>query len=470
MRRNELVIAILAVLLLAGSWGLDRIVPSRAVRSAATTATSGLPPLSQAWYCPVPTPEGLGASAQTANLGSGSVHLRLSGFGAASSAPTESDLGPGTLAGAQVAPPASSSAGAQSAVTKVEAFGQPVTTYLTSLSSSSGGTIGRCSAQPGARWLFAEASTAAGRDTYLLIVNPFQEQAGVTIRILGPNGDVIPAGLSNYQIPPASQTTLFLGDFFPETASFGLDVTANRGRLIVGRLMKVASRDGVRGLSMNVGVPAPSLQWIFAGGQVPQQGQEQIVVANPSSHEALVSESFQTQGGGAPAGQQNVTVPAGAQIAITSSDEVPGGTQHGTIIQSVNNVPVVAERVTTEGAGNARGYETVFGVPEAGASWVVPAGSPAGGTDTLGVVATGLNRATFAVTLITGGGRTTPPALANLGVDPGSRGSFDLTPYLNGQPALALVTASTGSIAVENDDALPAAYRQTIESEGSPGG
>jgi hypothetical protein len=463
VRRYEILFAIVVILVLIGSWGLDRVVPKHAVASA-PPATSSLPPLSEAWYCPVPSPQGLAATVETANLGGGSAQLRLTGLGAGSGAATLSTLPARALVSSPVAPPPAS----EPAI--VEGFGQPIASYLTSASTTTGAMAARCTQQPGSRWLFAQASTAPGYDTYLYIANPFPEQAGVTIRVLGPSGDVVPPGLSNFQLPPSSQTKIFLGDYFAETTSFGLDVTTNRGRVIVSRLMKVASQDGVRGISMDTGAPAPATQWIFPGGQVPASGLEDMVIANPSTHEALVSESFLTAGGGAPAGQQNVAVPAGQQISIASSDEVPAGTQHGTIITSTNGVPVVAERVTVEGTGSARGYETVFGVPGWASSWLVPAGSPAGGTDTLGVVATGLGPATFGVTLVTGTGSSAPPALATLTVGPGTRGSFDLTPYLGGQPALALVHASAGSIAVESDVALPPAYRETLEAIGTPSG
>ncbi|HLI56273.1 MAG TPA: DUF5719 family protein [Actinomycetota bacterium] len=472
MRRYEILFAFVVVVILVGSWALDRIVPAHTVAGGAASGAGESPGngssnsvLSEAWYCPVPTPEGLGSSVQTVDLGSGSALLRLTGLGTGSGATTTATAAPRSMIGTPVAPsPAPEPA-------QVEAFGQHTYNYLSAVNASAGGTESVCGQQPGSRWLFAQASTAPGYDTHLLIGNPFPEDAVVTVRVLGPNGANVPPGLGNYPLSPKSQTAIFLGDYYPETTSFGLDVTANRGRILVARLMKVASTDGVRGLSLSLGVPEPSTQWIFPGGQVPSSGEEDLVIANPSDHEALVNESFFVAAGAQPsAGQQNVSIPAGEQVSLVVSDSVPAGTQHGTVISSANGVPVVAERVTVEGSGSSRGYETVFGTPSWGQSWVVPAGSTAGGTDTLGVVANGLSPATVGVTVVTGTGSASPSSLSNLSITPGSRGSFDLTPYLNGQPGLALVTASSGSIAVENDVALPSNYRETIETVGSPGG
>ncbi|HEU5002272.1 MAG TPA: DUF5719 family protein [Actinomycetota bacterium] len=459
MRRGEIAAAVVAVLLVLAGLVLNAAVPSH--HPAAARIPAAATPLSTAWYCPVPTTQNLGSTAWTANLGSGALHLRATGFGTGSGAATTEDLASG-LATNQVAPsPAPAPA-------VVEGFGQSNASFLTVVGSTTGGTAAPCSSQPGRHWLFATASTAPGYDTYIYVANPFPEQAGVTVRVLSPNGDLVPAGLDNFPIPPSSQTTIYLADYYPETPSFGLDITATRGRLVVDRLMRVNTA-AARGLNMSLGVTAPQLQWIFPGGQTPAQGEEDLVVANPSNHEALVNESFQTVDGSAPAGQQNVSVPAGSQVTLKLSDEVPAGTQHSTILSVSNGVPVVADRVTIDG-GSAKGYESVQGATGAGTSWWVPAGAPTGGTDILGVVNTSAVTATVGVSVVTASATSNPPDLASLQVAGGLRATFDLTPYLNGQPAVLLVRASSGQIAVENDVQLPSTYRNTIESVGLPGG
>ena len=65
-------------------------------------------------------------------------------------------------------------------------------------------------------------------------------------------------------------------------------------------------------------------------------------------------------------------------------------------------------------------------------------------------------------------GPVAPAALAGVAVTPGQRASVDLTPYLSGAPATVLVEAITGKVAVENDLVLPAAYRETMETAGTP--
>ena len=270
------------------------------------------------------------------------------------------------------------------------------------------------------------------------------------------------------QIPPLAQTAVFLGDYYPQAIAVGLDVTASRGRVVVGRLLRVASRDGVRGISLDVGAPRPDVRWIIPGGAAPVQGVEYVAVSNPSDREALVSMLFQTESGAPPAGSEDVPVPAGGQALLKVSDKVPGGTRHGTIIFSTNGIPVVAERMTLEGQGAAQSFQSAFGVPAAASRWLVPAGSAAGGSDTLAIVADGPDKATCRITLMGPGGPSAPAPLANVEVGAGKRGTVDLTPYLGGQPAMVMVEAVSGRIAVENDLGLPAAYRETMQMVGTP--
>ncbi|MFN2592211.1 MAG: hypothetical protein ABR532_05195, partial [Candidatus Dormibacteria bacterium] len=200
-------------------------------------------------------------------------------------------------------------------------------------------------------------------------------------------------------------------------------------------------------------------------GDVPTSGEEDIVVANPSDHEALVSTVYLVESGAGPVGVQDVPVPAGGHKAIKVSDQVPGGTRHATILTSTNGVPVVAERLTV---GPQGAFQTVEGSPGSAARWMVAAGSTAGGTDTLALVADGPDRAVCKVTILTGAGPVAPAALAGVAVTPGQRASVNLTPYLGGMPAAVLVETITGKVAVENDLVLPPAYRETVETPGTP--
>ena len=84
------------------------------------------------------------------------------------------------------------------------------------------------------------------------------------------------------------------------------------------------------------------------------------------------------------------------------------------------------------------------------------------------MVADGPDKATCRITLMGAGGPSTPGPLANLEVGAGKRGTVDLTPYLGGQPAMVMVEAVSGRIAVENDLGLPAAYRETMQMVGTP--
>jgi hypothetical protein len=113
-------------------------------------------------------------------------------------------------------------------------------------------------------------------------------------------------------------------------------------------------------------------------------------------------------------------------------------------VLSTNGVGVVAERLTRAGSGGLRGFESVPGVTEASRRWSVQLGTPSGGTQQLALVNTGRTDGQAAVALVTSGGVVRPPELSALAVGAGRQVTLDLSPWVGGDPALALVEGSEG--------------------------
>src|SRR5260370_26035694 len=116
---------------MGGSWALDSIVSSKTAGTPVAASASTVP-LSEAWYCPAPTAQGLGSTVWTANLGTGPVHVRRSGTGA-SGATAEADLAAGTFGGLPAAPSAAN------VPVSVEAFGGATGSHVSVLAPSIGG-------------------------------------------------------------------------------------------------------------------------------------------------------------------------------------------------------------------------------------------------------------------------------------------------------------------------------------------
>ncbi|MGH2690385.1 MAG: DUF5719 family protein, partial [Actinomycetota bacterium] len=170
-----------------------------------------------------------------------------------------------------------------------------------------------------------------------------------------------------------------------------------------------------------------------------------INLANPGDEEALVQVVFQTPAEQvAPQELEEVPVPAGSHVVLKVSDRLPRGTRHGTTVLSTNGVAVVAERLTRAASGGLRGFESVPGVTEASGRWSVQLGTPSGGAQQLALVNTGRIDGQTAVAVVTPRGVVRPPELSALVVGAGRQVTLDLSPWVGGEPALAVVEGSDG--------------------------
>jgi hypothetical protein len=400
----------------------------------------------------------------TANLGRRELALRRFAVGGAGqSAISEGGLPPGNQSATSLR-----DFNMGDAVGVVDAFGGQSSTDLVLLGKGKGVGFSRCTAQPADRWLFATGSTARGENHYLLVANPFKEEAVVSVRFIAPDKDVVPARLKDLVIPAQSQTTVSLADYFVESPAFGLDVTAAQGRVIVSRYSQI-ERAGAKGTSLDIGVSRPSSSWTFAEGERAPQGEESIVVINPGAREALIGVVFMTEGERtAPPALAEVPVPAGRQVTINAAAHLPEGASHGISVISTNGEPVVAERRNTAGIDKTNGYETSFGAPATARRWAVPVGSPAGGSAKLSIVNPGNNRTSVKVTLFGASGPVRSEELDSLLVEAGRKITVDLTPLLNGGLLTAVVESSRRPIAVESTLRLSSPYSDVSYSPGQP--
>lgn len=459
MRRTEVTFLAVVVAVLGLGVLLDLTLPTRSTDAPELSAGQFV---STGWYCPVPPGEEIEAVMSTANLETSALGLRRSAIGGT----TQSAVEQASLAGRTTSNKAVSDFALSDSTGLVEAFGGSNATGLMVAAKGKGAAASRCSAQPSSRWLFANGSTSRGENHYLLISNPFREEAVVRVRLMAGDKEVVPARLKDLVIRSFSQTSVYLSDYLQEEPSFGIEVTASRGRVVVSRYSHVTTGGG-RGISLDIGSQHVSSEWIFAEGKVPVDGEESIVVVNPGTREALIGIVFMTaEERTAPPDLAEVPVPAGRQVVINVSDHLPRGTSYGIQLTSTNDVPVVAERRMAGVLESNRSYETTFGVRAPAGRWTVPVGSAAGGSASLSIVNTGQSRTAVKVSLLTDGGESEPADLEALTVEPGRKRVVDLDPYLDGKLVTAVIEADAPVIAVESQSRLGGQY---VDFSSTPG-
>jgi hypothetical protein len=442
VRRGELLFVVLVVALMGAFGFADRFLPKP---KAQELETEGGRFLSSGWYCPTPAGQGFVSQIGTTNLGEDVVRLRRwSIAGSQKSAYNAADLAPRRRVSI-----ATSDLGLPDAAAVVEVFGADSTTDSITYGDGDGLSVSRCSVQPSDRWYFSVASTARGQDTNLLVANPFAEEAVLRVRIITAEKDVIPARLRDQVIPPFSQTPIFLAEFFEETEGFGLEVVATQGRVVVARYTRMETRDGRRGMFSDVGIREPSPRWVFAGGEVPIDGDEYFVLTNPGEREALAQFIFQTDSEQlSPPALAELAIPAGRRVFVKAGDHLPRGAHHGTTINVLNSIPVVAERLTFR-TGPSRGSESTFGSPAVAKRFVVSVGSPIGGGHSIAIVNHSQRDTVVRITLITAENETNPPELSAIGIGAGRRLTVDVTPFLSGGMATAVIESLSGDIVAE---------------------
>lgn len=461
MKRPEAGFVVAAVVLAAAAITGDRVVPQKRPDRASTAASL----LSRSSYCPSPSPDQAGQGVDsffaTANLGSRPLLVRRSTSGGA----TISRRDVVDVPAHRRTEITASTLGIPSSVGVVESFGASSVTDHRVLAPDAGVASAPCSIGPSNRWLFASGSSARGKDTVLLLANPFEEEARLQIRVITASEDSVPSLLKNLIVPSFTQTPVLLAEFFQETEALALDVRATRGRVIASRFQRIATRDGLRGITLAVGARRPEIGWLFGGGQVPASGEETVVVMNPGEREALVRLAFPTDRElVAPPALQEIPVPAGRQVIVKVSEHLPRGTFHGISVVTSNDVGIVAERSVS----SQDGADSVFGVPEAARRWVVSVGSAAGGSESLAVVNFGRSRAVVKVTLITGEGEVRPPELSAIGIEGNRLAMINLDAFLAGKAATAVIEALAGKVAVEHRLVLGDPYRDFAWSPAAP--
>ena len=463
MKHSELVfVGVLVAIAAAGAVLVDILIPAS---EPARPSPTGGEVISSGWYCPAPPGgEEFQSAMAIANVGDDTLGLRRFAVGGSG----QSEVAQGNLEASRENITLLSDFKVNDGVGVVDAFGGESVTNLVSLSRGKGVGVSRCSAQPSNRWLFATGSTARGENHYLLVANPFREEAVINVRFLTPDREVVPARLKDLVIPAQSQSTVFLSDYFVESPAFGLDITAQQGRVVVSRYSQI-TRAGAKGVSLDVGVGAPATSWTFADGERGPAGEESLVVINPGTREALVGVVFMTESERtAPPALTEVPVPAGRQVTIKTEDHIPEATSYGISLSSTNGEPVVAERVNTASVDRNSGYATSFGTTSPAMKWALPVGSPAGGNARLSIVNPGDSRTSVRVTLLGGDGEMRPDELSNVALDPGRKVSFDLTPMLNGGLFTAVVESTRSPIAAEARLSLTSPYADVSYHPGQP--
>lgn len=253
----------------------------------------------------------------------------------------------------------------------------------------------RCSSQAAGQWYFpwGQTNPQEASSMRLALFNPFPAEAVVDITFDTDDGFRAPEALQGFLVPARRLVTVDVTNTVPVRQRISTSIVARSGRLVADRIQTLTGTDGTVALDVTPGAPAPATSWYFADGRVDAATFERIAVFNPSEDTAQVEIEVQRPR----VAQQLAIEPfelqippqSYAEVVLNDEGRVPKPLRHSTVVRSLNNVPVVAERVQLTGSVVAAaaaapdvaapdGTATTAADPNAGAA-AGAGGAPAGG-------------------------------------------------------------------------------------------
>ena len=218
-------------------------------------------------------------------------------------------------------------------------------------------------------WHLAEGSTAGGFETWVLLSNPGDTQAVVSMTYMTPDEEIRGGELT---LLPRTRTTVNVADAVPDECSVSTTVTSDMP-VVAERAMYWNGRAGGHD---SIGVTSPARSWYLAEGSTAGGFETWVLVQNPSDETAEVSLTYLTTGG--PVEGPAFTLESHRRKTINVAEVVPDQWSVSTTVAS--GVPVIAERAMYWN-GREGGHDSI-GVSIPSKTWHLAEGSTAGGFET----------------------------------------------------------------------------------------
>jgi hypothetical protein len=350
-----------------------------------------------AWFCPHGGSPGWRAWVVVANPGDQPVAVRATTFttnGAAEA--VNFSVGAGRQVYREV--PATD----QSSSTEIEYFGGAVGASAVIQAGATGGVAAEgCSIGPHRDWLMPDERTSSGETAYVVVMNPFAQDASFDVVIRSEDRQVRPATLTPYVLAPRTSVGIRVNEYALQAegeATVAVEVVPRLGRVVAGGT--VATTTALRAA---LGVDSAAGEWVIPSSGF--TGQAELVAMDLGLSTAeLTVDSQSAEAERLVSGPVGLSVPAGGVATF----QVDGLADSGLVVRSTDQVPVVlALRLT----GSNGDLATLTGAPAPAGAWLVMATvPPSGGTEFVVLENPGRTDAVVTFTLI--GGGSAPPLAA----------------------------------------------------------
>ncbi len=196
-----------------------------------------------------------------------------------------------------------------------------------------GGTCAAGVQVPGTEWFMAEGATAGGFETWVVVQNPNNTKANVTVTYMNADGPI--AG-PKVEVAANSRETIEVSKTVPNDYQVSTKVTSDKP-IVAERAVYWNGREG--GTS-NTAVPAPMFKAFLAEGATAFGFESWITIQNPGASDATVYITYLTAEGAVE--RAPLAVKAGERETVEVAQDVPNNGQVSATLSS--NTPVVVER------------------------------------------------------------------------------------------------------------------------------
>ena len=244
-------------------------------------------------------------------------------------------------------------------------------------------------AAPRTTWYLAEGATHSGFSTFYLVQNPGEASAEVTVKYLRPAP--LPPVTKVYTVAARSRFNIWVNWEGADLASTDVSaVITSSAPVIVERAMYLDAGGRTFGAGHeSAAIAEPSTRWFFAEGATGAYFDLFVLVANPTTAEALVRATYLLPDGGSVEKRFTVGAQSRFNIWVDYEDARLADTAVSTVIESLNGVPVIAERAMWWPGTNWQEAHNAAGSTTTGTRWGIADGEQGGarGVDTYLLVA-----------------------------------------------------------------------------------
>jgi hypothetical protein len=430
-----LLLGLLVAAIVAGNGGGDA---SSAPRERAVREPVAMPAesaRSAAWYCPGPPPSGLLAEAServlASNLAAEPVDVAMTVL------PDQGDdvrrnVAASPRTAVELAPEGRE---AETSAMIVEPFGSRVIVESTSTGPGVLATAA-CATQPSAVWHFAAGTTARFAEQWLVLFNPFGDDAVVDLSFFTDNGFEKPDAWQALTVPRRSRVALDVGTQVRRQTSVASTIRARVGRIVAQQTVIFGPDSDRAGVHRSIGAVATAKEWVFPSGRTGAGAQRSIAISNPGDLDGEVDIAV------APTQDiviepVTVKVPrrAVANVQVGSCGDrqppacipVPDNVGYSAVVRSTLDVDVVAEDLVTYGNDRFEGATGGPGSRAPARTWMFARSRVAEELDAgLDLLTIGGDTATVDVSFVVNGRQLQPRQLQDVELRPGVRRTIAL--------------------------------------------